>query len=254
MSQQRAIERLEQLILKGESVLQTHRPNPPNWIGFTTLDSGAFTEWKTQSLTCLVSLLGEGHVYVENYREEITEGYQSVVSAGIGILKAAKEDIMAGDLDRVPEQSPLLILEQIFSRFHLVARQLRSRYGGRPTLDVQDEYDVQDLIHALLCLHFTDVRPEEYTPSYAGKASRMDFLLKRESIAIEIKMTRSGLGPKELSTQLIEDIERYKVHPDCQALLCFVYDPAGLIPNPRGIEADLNRDTDPFPVRVFIRP
>jgi hypothetical protein len=79
-------------------------------------------------------------------------------------------------------------------------------------------------------------------------------ILKQESIVVEIKMTRNGLGSKELSTQLIEDIERYKVHPDCQTLICFVYDPTGLIPNPRGIEADLNRDADPFPVRVLIRP
>jgi REase_DpnII-MboI len=116
--------------------------------------------------------------------------------------------------------------------------------GGQRLMS--NEYDVQDLMHALLCLHFIDVRLEEYTPSYAGKASQMDFLLKQESIVVEIKMTRSGLGPKEVSTQLIEDIERYKVHPDCQALFCFVYDPAGLIPNSRGIEADLNRDSNPF--------
>ena len=221
MGPQRIIERLDQLIAKGGAVLQTHRPNPPNVLGFPTLDSGAFTEWRTQALTCLVSVLGDGHVYVENFKEQVQKGFQGTVKAGIGILKATKEDLMAGDLDKAPEQIPLLLLEQICSRFHLIARQLRSRYAGRPTLDVQDEYDVQDLMHALLCLHFVDVRPEEYTPSYAGKASRMDFLLKQESIVVEIKMTRSGLGPKELSTQLIEDIERYKVHPDCQALFCF---------------------------------
>ena len=256
MAAQNAIDRLDQLIAKGESVLRTHRPNPPNVFGFPTLDSGAFTEWRTQSLACLVSLLGDGHVYVENFKEQIKQGFFGTVRAGIGILKATKEDIAAGNLDRdtAPEQSPLLLIEQIVSRFHLVARQLRSRHGARSTLDVQDEYDAQDLMHALLCLHFVDIRPEEYTPSYAGKASRMDFLLKHESIVIELKMTRSGLGPKELSTQLIEDIERYKTHPDCQALVCFVYDPAGLIPNPRGIESDLKRDDGPFPVRVLIRP
>ncbi len=113
---------------------------------------------------------------------------------------------------------------------------------------------MQDLVHALLLLHFADVRPEENTPSYAGKASRMDFLLKQESIVVEAKMTRSGLGAKEVSSQLIEDIDRYKAHPGCQALVCFVYDPAGIIANPRGIESDLSRDANPFPVRVLIRP
>lgn len=254
MASRRAVERIEQLIAKGEAVLQTHRPNPPNVIGFPTLDSGAFAEWRAQALACLVSVLGEGHVYVENFDGQVKRGFRGTVEAGIGILKAAKEDFSAGDLDGAPELNPLLLVEQISTRFYLVSRQLRARHCGRPTLDVQDEYDVQDLMHALLCLHFVDVRPEEYTPSYAGKASRMDFLLKRESIVVETKMTRAGLGPKELSSQLIEDIERYKAHPGCQALLCFVYDPAGLIPNQRGIEADLNRDSGPFPVRVLIRP
>jgi len=203
------------LIVKGEAVLQTHRPNPPNVIGFPTLESGAFTEWKTQALACLVSILGNGHVYTEDFKEQTKlGGHRGTVIAGVGVLKAIKQDILAGDLDRVPEQSPLLLLEQISSRFHLIARQLRSRHNGRSTLVVQDEYDVQDLIHALLRLHFVDIRPEEYTPSYAGKASRMDFLLKQESIVVEIKMTRTGLGAKELSSQLIEDITRYKTHPD----------------------------------------
>ncbi|MCZ8227650.1 MAG: hypothetical protein O9249_00855, partial [Burkholderiaceae bacterium] len=59
-------------------------------------------------------------------------------------------------------------LDQTILRFHAVAVQLRDRYSGRPTLDVNDEYDVQDLMHALLRLHFDDVRPEEWVPSYAG--------------------------------------------------------------------------------------
>jgi len=253
MSTQNA-ERIDQLITKGEAVLGTHRANPRGVIGFPTLDSGAFTEWRTQSLACLISLLGDGHVYVGDFNERVQSPYQAAVKAGVGILRAAKEDVAAGHAGSQPAQGPLLLLEQICTRFHLVARQLRARHGSRPTLDVQDEYDVQDLIHALLFLHFQDVRPEEYTPSYAAKSSRMDFLLKQESIVVEAKMARPGLGAKEVASQLIEDIERYKAHPDCEALVCFVYDPAGPIANPRGIESDLKRDTGPFPVRVFIRP
>jgi hypothetical protein len=134
-----------------------------------------------------------------------------------------------------------------------VARQLRSRHGARPTLSVSDEYDVQDLLHALLWLHFEDIRPEEWTPSYAGKASRMDFLLKIEQIVVETKKTRPTMTAADLGTELIDDIARYERHPDCSALVCFVYDPDGFIANPRGVESDLNHDK-PFPVRVLIRP
>jgi hypothetical protein len=253
-SESQALEQVEKLIEKGKKALATHRPNPPNVIGFPTLDSGAYAEWDAQSLSFLTGLLGPDHVYVENFKSKGEPEYISSVETGIGVLKAVREDLAQGNLGKPKAIHSTSLIEQICTRFHLVARQLRSRHQNRETLSVQDEYDVQDLLHALLWLHFEDVRAEEYTPSYAGKSSRMDFLLKRERIVVEVKKTRPALDAQELSTQLIEDIERYKSHPDCGALICFVYDPEGFIPNPRGIENDLNRDDEPFPVRVLIRP
>lgn len=69
---------------------------------------------------------------------------------------------------------------KIIDRFHLVVKQLRNRYNSRETLDIVDEYDVQDLFHSLLYIFFNDVRAEEWTPSYAGKCARQDFLLKKK--------------------------------------------------------------------------
>ena len=143
---------------------------------------------------------------------------------------------------------------QLCSRFHLVVRQIRKRHSSRPTLDVGDEYDVQDLLHGLLRLSFDDIRQEEFSPSYAGKGTRMDFLLKREKIVIEVKMTRKGLADKELSDQLILDIARYKAHPNCKTLVCFIYDPEGRVANPKGLEADLNSSKDDLQVVLLIAP
>ncbi|BDO02033.1 hypothetical protein KAM622c_16200 [Klebsiella quasipneumoniae subsp. quasipneumoniae] len=71
---------------------------------------------------------------------------------------------------------------QVLRRFPAFCRQLKKRYNDRDTIEVNDEYDVQDLVHALLVLHFDDVRPEEASPSYAGSSSRQDFMLKKEKI------------------------------------------------------------------------
>ncbi len=138
----------------------------------------------------------------------------------------------------------LLILDRIFDRFHDVARQLVNRHGGRDTLIIDDEYDVQDLLHALLKINFDDVRPEDYTPSYAGRNTRIDFLLKKERIVVEVKKTRDTLKDKEVGDELLQDIARYKNHPDRDILYCFVYDPQGLISNPRGLENDLNSESN----------
>ena len=150
--------------------------------------------------------------------------------------------------------SQLTKLENLCSRFHLVAKQIRLRHDNRPALEVKDEYDVQDLFHALLFTAFDDVRKEESTPSYAGGASRIDFILKQDRIAVEIKKTRKGLAAKELGEQLLIDLQKYKGHPDCQTLFCLVYDPEDRIVNPRGIENDLSGPKSGLDVQVFITP
>ena len=150
-------------------------------------------------------------------------------------------------------EKPIEALQRVFSKFHLIARELRRRHDNRDTLDVNDEYDVQDLLSALLVLYFDDIRPEEWTPSYAGQSARMDFLLKKEKIVVEVKMTRQGLADKEIGEQLIVDIERYKGHPDCSTLVCFIYDPDGRIMNSHALSEDLqSQSRDDLKVIIIV--
>jgi hypothetical protein len=145
-------------------------------------------------------------------------------------------------------------LELLIERFHRVARQMRVRHGSRTPLEINDEYDVQDLLHALLMIFFDDIRDEEWTPSYAGASSRMDYLLPGLGMAVEVKKSRQALIARVLGDELLVDIAKYQKHPQCRKLLCFVYDPDGLISNPRGIESDLSKRHDNLAVRVMIVP
>jgi len=181
----------------------------------------------------------------------------SVVSAVITRIERNKSLFVesTAPVSSGPNQRMLLDgLDQLVLRFHAVVVQLRNRHEGRPTLDVNDEYDVQDLMHALLRLHFDDVRPEEWVPSYAGSASRTDFLLPQIDTVIEIKKTRKGLNAKSVGDQLIIDIAKYKKHPQCRRLVCFVYDPEGRISNPMGIKSDLHKADHGIDVMVSILP
>lgn len=165
-----------------------------------------------------------------------------------------RNETIVSEIQNTDAMDAIVLISKICSRFHLVTKQLRNRYDDRKTLDITDEYDVQDLLHALLRVFFDDIRPEEWTPSYAGKSSRMDFLIKGQDVVIEVKMTRKGLGAKEVGTQLIDDIARYKKHPECKTLICFVYDPEGRISNPAGLESDLSDSHTDLKVIVLIVP
>ncbi len=149
------------------------------------------------------------------------------------------------------------LVRTLCSRFHLFALQLQKRHKQRPTIYIEDEYDVQDVLHALLRLHFDDVRAEEWTPSYAGNASRTDFLLKREQVIIETKVTRTKsrkLDQREITNQLIIDKERYRTHPDCKTLVCFVYDPDHLCDNIAALESDVSSQGPPLRVFIVVAP
>ncbi len=126
-------------------------------------------------------------------------------------------------------------------RFPLFVERLQHRQRSRTVVEVKDEYDVQDLLHAVLKLHFDDIRPEEWTPSYAGNSSRVDFLLPGERMVIEAKMTRANLGQREVVDQLTIDRSRYETAPHVDHLVCLVYDPARRCGNPAAIESDLAR-------------
>ena len=159
----------------------------------------------------------------------------------------------------IPVQSriekSLQAINLLCKKFHTVVNQIKKRHANRKTLDVTDEYDVQDLLHALLKIFFNDIRTEEWTPSYAGGSSKMDFLLKDEKTVIETKMTRDSLKEKDIGNQLIIDIAHYQQHPDCETLVCFIYDPDNRISNPVGLANDLEKQSnDKLKVKVIIQP
>ena len=111
---------------------------------------------------------------------------------------------------------------------------------------------MQDLAHSALRMIYSDVRPEEFTPSSGGGASRKDFLVKAQVAAVEVKVTRSGRGPRDIKPELLVDINDYKGHPAVKTLVAVIYDIAGTFDNPGGFEADMSRTDGELEVIVIV--
>jgi hypothetical protein len=216
-------------------------------------------------LKALLFLKKEGYlVEVEdqrNYWEDLHGGNFHIVAQDEGVIIDLVE-MLRNEKDRrelgsshIENQSDAMSrIEAVCDSFHRSALRLRSANSSTKGFEIENEYDVQKLLWALLETRFSDVRDEESTPSHAGKSARADFLLRDEEIFVETKMTRCGLSDGKLGDELILDIERYRKHPHCKALFCFVYDPDHRLENPTGLEKDLSKSHDGLPVRVRIRP
>jgi hypothetical protein len=116
---------------------------------------------------------------------------------------------------------------------------LTHRRKGLPTLTFDNEYDIQDLLHVLLRPWVKDIRPEEYTPSYGGKSTRMDFLLPDHATVVELKLVRDAAHGKNVGQELLVDIGHYRQHPKCELLWCVVLDPNHYLVNSNGLGSDL---------------
>jgi hypothetical protein len=146
---------------------------------------------------------------------------------------------------------PLPPLEKMLRRLPRVIRQLRWRQGDRPPIRVEEEKDLEDLLRALLPLHFDDVRLRARTPTYAA-GTRTDLLLAPERVAVTAKIARPPVLAPQLAEQLKEDAAGWAGRPECRALVAFVYDPEALLPDPRVLEAAWSAREDEWELRCVI--
>ena len=116
----KVIERTEALIDKGEKVSKT--------IGLVrdamgvlqlAINVGFFSEWRAQTESFLINLLGENHIYVRNLMKKELNVSQDVEKTK-GILNAVKEDILGGYLIDMKT----LISAEVFNDFLEMAEHL----------------------------------------------------------------------------------------------------------------------------------
>ena len=109
---ERIRERLAALIEKGDAVLSAIVQKQSRMSGVPTLSR--YAEWRSQALALLTQVFAPGHTYSAIFESEVSDRvlYRSV-SQGLGILRAALEDVERGDLETLQE----LAAAEVFSDF-----------------------------------------------------------------------------------------------------------------------------------------
>jgi REase_DpnII-MboI/Uncharacterized protein conserved in bacteria (DUF2321) len=154
--------------------------------------------------------------------------------------------------DRVVAAMPdtLTALETLLRRLPLTVRQLRDRRDSRPTLKVDDVFDLEDLLRAVLPLQFDDVRRQSRTPSYCATV-RTDFLVGPNRAAVTAKLLQARASEPQLVREACEDIAFYERQTECGGLVILIYDPEQFLFEPRHFEAAL-RGEDGLDVRCVV--
>ena len=138
--------------------------------------SQEFKKWHRDTEIAIQKIFGETTRHIADFNRTLyslsgrersapdyirTEKFQEGLKDVKAILESLIEEIENYGINRgennLNDINYTGLVSKICNRFHKVARQIRSRHNNRETLSVEDEYDVQDLLHSLLVLEFDDI-------------------------------------------------------------------------------------------------
>ncbi len=125
MAIDKILERLDSLITMGEKVLATRRSPLPGVLSGRGdyVKDGLFRQWRTSCLAFLNALPSD-YVYCREFeghcKDSLYESFYHDAEAGVAVLRAAKEDIEGGYLQKVE----MLISAEVFDDFLEMAEHL----------------------------------------------------------------------------------------------------------------------------------
>ena len=178
------------------------------------------------------------------------KGVESIIKNVIFLLEENIRNCVSSSASATHKMD---IITDVFQNFHRFAHQLQDRQNMAESIFIEDEYALQDFVHAILCLHFNKVEKEIWLPPYCGKASRIDFYLKDERIGIEVKFASKKLMEDKLRRQLIEDKEQYMKSGFFDKIVFFVYNPQMALIKPE-VLYDIEEQTNNCIVTVIVAP
>lgn len=149
---------------------------------------------KTQEIDSVFSIIFYG-ANIERILST-SRAYSDDIESGLAQLRgrlASVKELQISKFDQETKEIPLLRIRNTLGKFNLFADQLKRVRSGKEPFLIKDEYDIQNLVHALLLLDFEDVRKEDPTPISSGASSKIDLVLKTENVLVEIKKATSSL-------------------------------------------------------------
>lgn len=137
-------------------------------------------------------------------------------------------------------ESALARIKQVIRMFDTSAKILSKRRQNKTSYLIEDEYDMQDLLHCILKSQFPDIKKESHSIEIAKGEKRIDLVIPSARIVIELKIIFDKGKSLEIVDQLKIDIESYHSHPHCGTFIGFIYNPQNEIEDPEKIINDLS--------------
>ena len=128
-----------------------------------------------------------------------------------------------------PPQPDMALILHLCERLPLVARLLASRKRAKAAYEIDDEYDVQDLLHAVIRGYLKYSVDEEPLGKVGGvRSARADIAIADLGILIELKYVSGPTDQQRLVEEFAQDLLLYSAWPPLKTFVYLVYNASDL--------------------------
>ena len=181
----------------------------------------------------------------EANKEKMLAAKENVVECLIDFLDREKK--IDEDMAVIKYLKNFYLFMDALIRRELEKRATLSKYDLQK-IQIQNEYDLQHLLYAVLKLNYPDIRKEVAEDSGVGMV-RSDLKIPSINTVIEAKCTRNGMSLKKLTEEIEADI----VHYTDKHIIFFVYDKAKIIKEEQNYKKYFTRVFDGKKVEMVIQ-
>lgn len=175
------------------------------------------------------------------------------------VINIVKQTKLNQEVSEIYQEDILTKILEVINNFKSASSYLTDRRKGKHPIKLDDEYDMQDILHCILTPFFPTMGSEEVI---AGNAERrflkIDFMINDERIGIECKFIRDKTHANGITKELNDDIQTYHKHQNCDTLIFFIFDKNMDISKPKRLEKEYSKmqsfEGKNMMIHLLIRP
>lgn len=217
MQQQAEIEHAEL-----ESLTNRFKSTMIDMYGQNTQPSERYEEWRAYHLSSWNQMDSDQKRH-RQIQEDYRDGLKRTLTELDSVVEQLQLKLQHAGVTKMTTSAEIQLVLQLCGRLNHSAKVLNRRRANKQPFEIKDEYDVQDLLQAVLRAYFKYSVSEDPISKLAGASSRADFAIQELGVIIEAKYVHSPNEQDRITKQFAEDCQSYSQSPFLEHFIYLVY-------------------------------
>ncbi len=212
--------RIEQVAL--ESLTNRFSAAAIDLVGHNTVQSERYEQWEA-FFDPPYNMDDSDQAYDKKIQRAYREGAMRTMTELNSMIEETELKLRHQGVAKPSPASEIQLLLQLCKRLPNSAKVLTRRRSNKVAYEIVDEYDVQDLLQAIIRAYFKYSVSEEPIGKLAGSSSRADFAIEELGVIIEVKYVHGPNEQERIKNQFAEDQQSYSRWQHLQHFIYVVY-------------------------------